>query len=50
MHDELVISTAVAQEVQQIMRTPPAALCRLAKRTPVLHTDRNDLGERWAYV
>lgn len=50
MHDELVVSTSVADEVESIMRTPPPALVRLAKRVPVLHTDRADLGERWAYV
>lgn len=50
MHDELVVSTSAAAEVERIMRTPPPALVRLAKRVPVLHIDRADLGERWAYV
>jgi DNA polymerase-1 len=50
MHDETVVSTAAADEIEQIMRTPPPALVRLAGRTPVLRTDRADLGERWAYV
>lgn len=48
MHDELVTSTSIAYDVEQVMRTPPPALCRWAKRTPVLRTDRADLGERWA--
>lgn len=48
MHDELVVSTSIAAEVEEIMRTPPDRLCRMAGRTPVLRTDRADLGERWA--
>lgn len=47
MHDELVVSTPAAREVEQIMRTPPERLVSLAKRVPVLRTDRADLGERW---
>lgn len=48
MHDELVVSTAAAHDVQAIMATPPERLCWLAKRTPVLRTDMAHLGERWA--
>jgi DNA polymerase-1 len=48
MHDELIVSTSVAEEVQRIMQTPPPRLITLAKRTPILRTDRADLGERWA--
>jgi DNA polymerase-1 len=50
MHDEVVTSTDAAQEWEQIMRTPPERLVRLAKRVPVLRTDRADMGERWAKV
>lgn len=50
MHDELVVSTAAAPEWEKIMREPPERLCRLAKRVPLLRTDRADLGERWAKV
>ncbi len=50
MHDELVVSTCVADEIEHLMRTPPAALIARSGRTPVLRTDRADLGERWAYV
>jgi DNA polymerase-1 len=48
MHDELVVSTAAAGDIELIMRTPPTRLCRMAGRTPVLRTDRKDLGERWS--
>lgn len=47
MHDETLVSTSVAEEVEQIMRTPPSRLIELTGRTPVLRTDRADLGERW---
>jgi DNA polymerase I-like protein with 3'-5' exonuclease and polymerase domains len=50
MHDELVTSTAAADEWEKIMRTPPERLCHLAKRVPLLRTDRVDIGERWAKV
>lgn len=50
MHDELVVSTSAAHDWEKIMQTPPERLCRLAKRTPLLRTDRADLGERWAKV
>jgi DNA polymerase family A/3'-5' exonuclease len=48
MHDELVVSTSAAEQVQKIMSTPPERLCRMAGRVPILRTDRADLGERWA--
>ena len=48
MHDELVVSTDAADQVQKIMATPPERLCRMAGRVPILRTDRADLGERWA--
>jgi DNA polymerase-1 len=48
MHDELVVSTEIASDVEKIMQTPPERLCLLARRRPVLRTDRADLGERWA--
>ncbi|MBM0277239.1 DNA polymerase [Micromonospora tarensis] len=48
MHDELVVSTDAAYDVRKIMETPPDRLCQMAGRTPVLRTDRADLGERWA--
>jgi hypothetical protein len=50
MHDEVVVSTPVAAEVQEIMATPPEFLCRWAKRVPILRTDREDLGRSWAKV
>jgi DNA polymerase-1 len=48
MHDEIVCSTSIADEVERIMQTPPPRLIELAGRTPVLRTDSADLGERWA--
>lgn len=48
MHDELVVSTDAAQDVQKIMEDPPERLCELSGRVPILRTDRKDLGERWA--
>lgn len=50
MHDEVVTSTEAADEWQKIMQTPPERLCHLAKRVPLLRTDRADIGERWAKV
>lgn len=50
MHDELVVSTAAAGDIRKIMETPPARLCEFAGRTPILRTDRADMGKRWAYV
>jgi DNA polymerase-1 len=50
MHDEVVTSTDASHEWEQIMQTPPERLVRLAKRVPVLRTDRADMGERWAKV
>lgn len=48
MHDEVVCSTSAAHDIRKIMETPPERLVMLAKRVPVLRTDRADLGERWA--
>lgn len=50
MHDELVVDTTVADEVQEIMTSPPAFLEMWARRTPVLRTDRADMGAAWAKV
>ncbi|MBA2322558.1 MAG: hypothetical protein H0V92_00540 [Pseudonocardiales bacterium] len=48
MHDELVVNTEAATDIRKIMETPPDRLCEFAERTPVLRTDRLDLGTRWA--
>ncbi|AAN01898.1 DNA polymerase I [Mycobacterium phage Rosebush] len=51
MHDELVVDTDVAAEVEHIMMTPPEFLTRWAKRDDfMLRTDRADMGHRWAKV
>lgn len=47
IHDELVVSTSVADEVQHIMLTPPPELVRAANRTPRLRVGRSDLGDHW---
>ncbi len=47
MHDELVVSKSIADRVDEIMRTPPARLVEVAGRTPVVHTKRVELGDRW---
>lgn len=50
MHDEVVVSTPAADEVRHIMETPPPFLTRWAGRTPVLRTDREDMGSTWQKV
>lgn len=50
MHDEIVCSTDAAHDIRKIMETPPERLCRHSGRTPVLHTDMERLGQRWAKV
>ena len=50
MHDELVVETPVAEQVQQIMSTMPPFLERWAGRTITLRTDRADMGRHWQSV
>lgn len=50
MHDEVVVDTAVAEEVQRIMMTAPPFLVDWAQRVPILRTDRADMGHAWAKV
>jgi len=50
MHDELVVATPAAADVQRIMTTPPEFLCRWAGRVPTLRTDRADMGSSWQKV
>lgn len=47
MHDEFIISKHVADEMQDIMNTPPPRLVEIIERTPVIRTDRAELKERW---
>lgn len=48
MHDELVVESWAAPEIQRIMSTPPPALIeRAGGRVPVIRTDSADLGESW---
>jgi DNA polymerase I len=48
MHDELVVESSAAHDVQRIMQTPPERLCLMAGRRPTLRTDALELGNRWA--
>lgn len=50
MHDELIVSTPVAEHVQHLMMDPPDTLVRWAKRTPTFRTDREDMGRTWLKV
>lgn len=47
MHDELVCASPVADELREIMMTPPPELIRWAGRVPVLRTDMAHLGRFW---
>jgi len=46
-HDELIVGMSVADEVMEIMSTPPARLVELLGRSPVLRVDIAELGDRW---
>jgi DNA polymerase-1 len=48
VHDELVVAADAADEVEEVMRTPPPALIEAAGRTPVLRVGRTELGQHWA--
>lgn len=50
LHDEVVCTQDVAEEMRRIMETPPERLCFMAGRTPKLLTDSNLMGKRWQYV
>jgi DNA polymerase-1 len=50
LHDELVVDTGAAAEIERIMQRPPDRLCWWAQRKPVLRTDRADLGHAWKAV
>jgi DNA polymerase-1 len=47
MHDELIVLTEAADEVARIMSRPSRRLCLWSGRTPMLRTDRDDMGLRW---
>lgn len=50
MHDELVVDTEAAPEVQKIMETPPLWLEEFTGNRVVLRTDANPLNGAWRYV
>jgi DNA polymerase I-like protein with 3'-5' exonuclease and polymerase domains len=47
VHDEIVVATEAADDVQKIMEKPPKALCELAGREPVLRVGRVDMNRHW---
>lgn len=47
LHDELVVGSEVADEVERIMLTPPQDFIEAAGRVPVLRLGRVDLGRHW---
>ena len=47
VHDELVMSSEVADEFSEIMRKPPERLIEIAGRVPIIRVDRAELGSRW---
>jgi len=47
VHDELIVSSEVADEVEHIMTEPPADMIELAGRVPVLRVGRAELGRSW---
>lgn len=50
MHDELVVTSDVADQVRAAMETPPDWLEAFCGHRVVLRTDTNTLPGRWAYV
>lgn len=50
MHDELVVTAEVADQVRAAMETPPDWLEAFCGHRVVLRTDTNPLPGRWAYV
>lgn len=47
VHDELLVATEAADQIDAIMRTPPPAFVAASGRVPVLRTGRSDLGRHW---
>lgn len=48
VHDELIVDSEAADEVERIMVTPPPALVDLAGSVPPLRVGRTELGNNWA--
>lgn len=47
MHDELLGSTEVGPEMERVMSRPPEFFRRWTDHSPVIRTDRHDLGKKW---
>lgn len=50
IHDELIISNSVSEEIAELMRTPPERMTRLLDREPVIRCTPQYLGDRWAKI
>lgn len=50
LHDELVVDSAVAEDVREIMMKPPEFMTRWCGREPIFRTDLADMGHAWASV
>lgn len=50
LHDELVVTADVADQVKAIMETPPEWLVEFCPDLPVFRTETNPLPGHWAYV
>ena len=48
VHDELIVDSEAADDVERIMITPPPALVELAGTAPTLRVGRTELGNNWA--
>lgn len=51
IHDELIISNSVSEEIAELMRTPPERMTRLLdNKPPVIRCTPQYLGDRWGKV
>lgn len=50
IHDEVVVDSEYAKEIEQIMLTPPEWLNIIAGKQVMLRTDSNFMGDHWMYV
>jgi DNA polymerase-1 len=48
IHDELLVSTGAADDVQRIMESPDPAFTRAAERETRVRTERKDTGSSWS--
>jgi len=48
VHDELVVASDAADDIEQLMLTPADFFVEAARRTPVLRVGRTELGTHWS--